>query len=198
MEFSERQQDIIEKALELIATGGIQNLTIKNLAGAIGVSEPALYRHFVNKYAILDAILESFKDTASEVLEEESKYKKSSLEKIENFIMDRYRRAVSNPNMAKVMFSEEIFQDDKRLAAKVLDIMHSHKDKMHKIIVEGQEKGEIRDDFDTLALFRIIFGPVRLLIKQWCLSGNKFDLVKEGGELWNVARTMIQSEHSSD
>ena len=192
MEYTDRQNEIINKAVELIANGGIQNLTIKNLAKAIGVSEPALYRHFANKYAILDAILESFREVAFEVLKNEEASGGSSLDKIGHFINDRYNRAVSNPNMAKVMFSEEIFQDDPRLAEKVLQIMHSHKESIHRIIKVGQEKGEIRDDFDSLALFRIIFGPVRLLIKQWCLSNFAFDLIKEGDALWKATEKMIK------
>jgi hypothetical protein len=75
--------------------------------------------------------------------------------------------------------------------------MHSHKDKIHEIIIEGQERGEIRCDFDTLALFRVIFGPVRLLIKQWCLSGCRFDVVHEGDALWQVTKKMIKSENSA-
>jgi len=191
MDLTARQQEIIEKAYELIATGGIQSLTIKNLAGAIEVSEPAIYRHFSSKYEILDALLENFKVCASEVLAEEGCRDIASLDKVEHFILDRYERAELNPNMAKVMFSEEIFQDDPRLSTKVLRIMHSHKDVIYKIIAEGQVSGEIRGDFDALIIFRIIFGPVRLLIKQWCLSGFGFNLKSEGTLLWEATRKMI-------
>ena len=44
--FSDRQIEIMEAATARIDTYGIQNLTIKNLAADIGLSEPALYRHF--------------------------------------------------------------------------------------------------------------------------------------------------------
>jgi AcrR family transcriptional regulator len=192
MEYTERQNEIVNKAVDLIANSGIQSLTIKNLSGAIGVSEPALYRHFANKYAILDAVLESFREVASEVLKKEADGEDGSLVKIGHFIQDRYKRADENPNMAKVMFSEEIFQDDPRLAAKVLQIMHSHKESIHRIIQEGQNNGEIRADFDSLVLFRIIFGPLRLLIKQWCLSNFAFDLLKEGKSLWKATEIMIK------
>ncbi|MCK5088225.1 MAG: helix-turn-helix transcriptional regulator, partial [Melioribacteraceae bacterium] len=46
---TKRQAEIIDESIKLIADKGIQGLTIKNLSKAIGVSEPAIYRHFENK-----------------------------------------------------------------------------------------------------------------------------------------------------
>ena len=47
--FSDRQIEIMEAATQRIDHYGIQELTIKNLASDIGVSEAALYRHFKSK-----------------------------------------------------------------------------------------------------------------------------------------------------
>jgi len=69
--------------------------------------------------------------------------------------------------------------------------MRSHKDKMHGVIARGQSSGAIRADVDSLSLFRTIFGGMRLLVKQWCLSGFAFDLLKEGEELWKAQRRLI-------
>lgn len=60
-EITERQQEIINVSLELIAESGIQSLTIKNLAKKIGFAESAIYRHYENKIQILLAILDFFK-----------------------------------------------------------------------------------------------------------------------------------------
>jgi AcrR family transcriptional regulator len=194
MELSKRQKEIIDISIGLIAESGIQNLTIKNISQAIGISEPAIYRHFKNKFEILDTLLETFQEVSIGVLDYEEHQDQDSLTKICHFICDRYRRCAENPKLAKVMFSEENFQDDERLSKKVLMIMHSHKDKMHKAITAGQENGEIRNDIDALSLFRIIFGPMRLLIKQWCLSGFAFDIQSEGRKLWLAEEKMISTE----
>ena len=191
MRLSERQNEIIDKSVELIAVSGIQNLTIKNLARSVGVSEPAIYRHFDSKFDILDAILDRFIYIASDVLDSEEIKKIEPLDKIGYFLKDRYKRCMQNPKLAKVMFSEELFQDDERLSKKVLMIMHSHKEKMHYIISEALENGTIRNDIDSTSLFRIIFGPMRLLIKQWYLSGYMFDLLVEGEKLWETEKKLI-------
>ena len=194
MKLSKRQNEIIEISIGVIADNGIQSLTIKNIASAIGISEPAIYRHFKSKFDILNTILDTFQEISLGVLETEDAQQIGSLDKIGHFIADRYRRCAENPKLAKVMFSEESFQYDERLSMKVLKIMHSHKEKMHKVITEGQKNGEMRNDIDTLSLFRIIFGPMRLLIKQWCLSSFAFDLQAEGEKLWQATIKMTGTE----
>ncbi len=194
MDLTSRQQEIIDVSISLIADKGIQSLTIKNISQTIGISEPAIYRHFKNKFEILLTILDSFEIIAADVLNSEDIKNLSSLGKIEFFLLDRYTRCAENPKLAKLMFSEENFQDDERLANKVLSIMHAHKSAMHKVISAGQNLGEIRDDIDSISLFRIIFGPMRLLIKQWGLSGCRFNLVEEGKKLWEAEKKILTKD----
>lgn len=194
MNLTNRQQEIIEAAIGLIADNGIQNLTIKNIAGKLGITEPAIYRHFESKFDILYALLDSFEEISSGILHQVATQEMAPLAKIEAFIFDRLSRMVANPKMAKVLFAEELFQDDERLAAKVMKIMHGHKDIINSIVEAGKTDGTIRTDIDSVTLFRIIFGPVRLLIKQWTLSGFGFNLEKEGRKLWDADLKLLQGK----
>ena len=88
--FSERQQQIVETAIKLIADKGIQNLTTKNLAKEIGISEPALYRHFSSKLEILKAVITNFQIKMQPALEKLNK-SVNSLNKIESFILEHLK-----------------------------------------------------------------------------------------------------------
>ncbi len=79
---TERQKEIVEAALELITTKGIQGVTIKNLAKKIGITEPAIYRHFKSKTEILLSILNSFKDMAIMLSRLMGAYEATAIEKI--------------------------------------------------------------------------------------------------------------------
>ncbi|MCK4529791.1 MAG: TetR/AcrR family transcriptional regulator, partial [Candidatus Marinimicrobia bacterium] len=59
---TERQTQILNSSMELIADKGIQGFTIKNLSEKIGITEPAIYRHFESKTDILNTILNNFKE----------------------------------------------------------------------------------------------------------------------------------------
>jgi len=185
-ELSERQKEILEKAIKIIANDGIQNLTIKNLSKAIGVTEAALYRHYDSKHSILISILDLF--------EEFSKTNQSGkgLKGIENFIMDRYNKFISNPELAKVMFSEAIFIYDKDMSERMRLIIHGHRKELELLIEEAKSNNEISDAIDTKSLFRMIIGSMRLLVTQWCFNEYGFDLKKEGKILWNNINNLIK------
>ncbi len=68
---TERQIEIINVALELISEKGIQGLTIKNLAKKIGITEPAIYRHYDSKTDILIAVLDLFKQNTELLYEKQ-------------------------------------------------------------------------------------------------------------------------------
>ena len=55
---TERQQEIWDHAIALISEKGIQGLTMKNLSKRLGISEPAIYRHYENKIDILVSLLD--------------------------------------------------------------------------------------------------------------------------------------------
>ena len=52
------RQDIVTAALPLLAEHGIDGLTMKAVADALGISSPALYHHFENRDALLDRLAE--------------------------------------------------------------------------------------------------------------------------------------------
>lgn len=185
-----RQEQIVTKAIELMAQGGIQNVTIKNLALAIGISEPALYRHFKNKQAILLGILDAFEEVSCAVLSSLDPAN-TALERIHLFVFDRYARFKANPALAKLMFSEAAFEFDPVLSKRLLKIMHRHRDVLIKVIQEGQRCQEFRADVGEKELFRIVIGSTRLVIQQWILSDYAFDLEVEGTRLWSALEKLL-------
>ena len=180
MKYSKRQYEILNKSIKLIAEKGIQSLTIKNLSKSIGITEPAIYRHFENKFEILKAILSLFKD------EIESNYSHlkspgfSPLEKLEKIFDFHIEKFNSNPHYASVIFSEELFKNDPKLATIIEKIMLFNIEKTKKIIQEGQKTGEIRNDIKTEELAIIFLGSLRLLVKEWVQGNFKSDLLKKG------------------
>lgn len=188
MKQTERQREIVEEALRLAAEGGLANVTIRKLADALGITEPAIYRHFASKAEIVKAMIRSFEFASDETI---AKIPRQGLAGLEAFIFSRFELAAKNPPLAKVMFAEELFMGEPEYAEMILHMMHSHRDALRRMFLEARESGEIRSDIEPDMLFRIVFGPVRLLIKQWGMSGHAFDLEQTGAELWKSMKTLL-------
>jgi len=188
-ELTERQKEILENAIKIIANDGIQNLTIKNLSKSVGVTEAALYRHYDSKHSILLAILDLF-DEFSKTHADIS----TGLKGMRSFVMNRYENFMVNPELSKVMFSEAIFINNEELSERIRLIIRRHRKEMEVMIEEAKSKNEIIRSIDTKSLFRMIIGSMRLLVTQWCFNNYTFDLKKEGEILFNNIENIIKAE----
>ena len=55
----DRKAQILHEATRLFSDAGYDKVTIKQLADACSITEPALYRHYASKEAIYDTVLDS-------------------------------------------------------------------------------------------------------------------------------------------
>ena len=190
---TERQKEILDAALDLISQKGIQGLTIKNLSKKIGISEPAIYRHYENKIEILLKILDLFKESSGRIFEDELRHELGAIQKIEFLFSRHFSKFAENPTLVSVVFSEEIFRSEPVLIEKIAEVINRNSQILRKIIVDGQERGEVRSDLEAGHIAIIIMGSLRLFVKQWQFSGYKFNLEKEGRKLIDSIKLLIKN-----
>lgn len=192
--YTNRQKEIIEASLLLINEKGIQGLTIKNLAAAIGVTEPAIYRHFENKIEILIAILNFYLSESEEILKVELQTNASSVEKIEHLYRKHFLKFSNLPALVSVVFSEELFRNETILMEKIAEIINrTHRD-LTAIVVAGQQNKEIRTDIGAKELTVIIMGTLRMLVKKWHMSNYAFNLIEEGESIIESMKKIVLAQ----
>jgi AcrR family transcriptional regulator len=193
MEITERQQQIINVSLELIAESGIQSLTIKNLAKKIGFAESAIYRHYENKIQILLAILDFFRQNTAMFFINQLNSNANALQKIETLFQNHFVKFTASPSLVAVIFSEEIFRNEKELSEKVTEIMNGNTANLKTIIETGQNAGEIRADIEAAHMAVIILGSLRMSVKKWQMSNYNFSLIEKGAEFTNSIKELIKN-----
>jgi AcrR family transcriptional regulator len=191
MELTARQKEIVEVAIKLIHEGGIQHVTMKNLAHALRISEPAIYRHFQNKTDILLSMLEQFKQRSGNHLQRARALNESGIKQLEMIFLEHSGQFTAHPHMSAVVFSEEAFQDNSQLSEKIFSVMTLAHDTIVEIIDSAQQHGEIRDDLPKEHLALMILGALRLMVKRWRLSNYAFDLREESQRMWASLNTLL-------
>lgn len=191
---TERQEEIIETALELIDTEGIQGLTIKNLSKRIGISEPAIYRHFDNKIHIITTVLEMLKKDSESIFDLKISENENAVEKISDLFKSHFTLFVNKPVLASVIFSEELFKNETVLKEKVNEVITHNNEILVSIINSGQEKNEVRQDIKAGDLAILIMGTLRLFVKKWQVSGLSFNLEMEGNRIIEMIKTLIENK----
>ncbi|OFW58703.1 MAG: hypothetical protein A2133_08305 [Actinobacteria bacterium RBG_16_64_13] len=62
---AERQREIVEATVQLLAKYGVHGTTVSRIAAAVGIARGALYQHFPNREAVLEAALASMGERSS-------------------------------------------------------------------------------------------------------------------------------------
>ena len=193
--FSERQMEIMEAATARIDTYGIQSLTIKNLAADIGLSEPALYRHFKSKNDILRGLLIYFiTGMKNRIKNIPVNPEATAADELKAIFNSQLQTFTNKPAIVSVIFAESIFHYDEGLTQKVSEIM----DFMHQYVKANIEKGQKEETYNKLigasTLTTIILGGMRLTVLKWKISGHKSDLMKDGTTVLEGILEMIENK----
>jgi len=172
--------------MELISEQGIQSLTIKNISKKVGISEPAIYRHFDSKTAILLAILDLFIENNKQIFKTEVIEKADIREIIDGLFHKFVDTFLSHPHLISVVFSEEIFRNNTIFRKKTKSIIDGNYEILITLIKKGQKNGQIVSDLDPKALTTLILGSLRLCVKRWQMDNYTFDLKRESNKLKNT------------
>ena len=181
-----RQNEILDAALHLIAEKGIRNLTIRHLSQAMHITDAALYYYFQDKLAIIQALVSRFEGDADAV---EGNLRGWAA--VEAALIHRTELVLATPDLARVVFAEELFQGDPEVEQILFGMMQRHRKAMLIHFKEAEEAGEIRSGIPENTLFRLVLGPLRLLIKQWGMSGFAFDLREERQHLLDSMKMLL-------
>lgn len=194
-EFTDRQIEIMEAATNRISKFGIQNLTIKTLAEDIGLSEPALYRHFKSKNQILWSLLEYFKtEMENRIQSILLKTTTSEADKLRAIFNSQLQTFVQKPAIVSVIFAESIFHYEENLSNKVSEIMDMMQNYVKSNIKQGQENGQYNKLMGASTLTTILIGAIRMTVLKWKLSGHKSDLIKDGKAVLGGILKMIEKK----
>ena len=174
----ERQDMIIDEAIKIIHNSGYQSLSIRELAKQVKISEPAIYRHFLNKEDIILGILNRMFDF-DHLLNKDIESTTSSKDKIKHFILFHFQFLENNHEMTSVLFAEDMFNQSEILRNRFSFMIQKRKSLLLKILEEAEDAGEILA-IDIKELLSIILGTIRVIVLEWRLSNFNFSLLERG------------------
>ncbi|HRQ54816.1 MAG: TetR/AcrR family transcriptional regulator [Ignavibacteriaceae bacterium] len=174
----QRQDMIIDEAIKIIHTSGYQSLSIRELAKQVKISEPAIYRHFLNKEDIILGILNRMMDF-DHLLEKDILKQKTTQEKIRHFISFHFDFLEKKKEMTSVLFAEDMFDQSEILRQRLMFIIQKRKNLLNTILDTSKTNGEMIE-IDNKDVVSIILGLIRMIVLEWRLSNFTFSLSERG------------------
>ncbi len=136
-----RQEQIKKAVLEIIADEGLHNLSTRNLAKKIGLSEGAIFRHFSTKRDIIKGIMD---DVANDLIGSLRNIVISPVkteEKLFNYLCKNVKYLKENRGITILLFSEATHLGDKELKEKLNQILAEQKQFIIKMVKDGGAEG---------------------------------------------------------
>ncbi len=136
-----RQEQIKKAVLKIIAEEGLHNLSTRNLAKRIGLSEGAIFRHFSTKRDIIKGIMDDVAGDLVGTLRNIALKPEKAEEKLFNYLCRNVTYLKENRGITILLFSEAAHLGDKELKDKLNQILTEQKHLIVKIVNDGIAEG---------------------------------------------------------
>lgn len=180
---SERRQEIIEAMLRLAVEVGPDRLTTQAVADAVGLTQPAIFRHFPTRAALWLGVAEEISARMRARWAEAAALEgPSPLADVRRLALAQMGVIAAEPSILAIVFSHELRVADAALAAVFRGLMADLAAHFVRLFTRlGPALSPSPGDAALLVL-----GLLQGLALRWSLAGRGFDLVAEGTRLLDL------------
>ena len=167
---------IIEAAWRLFYRQGYDDTTVEEIIEESGTSRGSFYHYFQGKDALLSTLSDVFDQKYDELMEtidpEQDRFEQLMYLNRELFAM--IENSISLDLLARLYSSQLVTRGDKSL----MDRNRTYYRLLRQIVLQGQERGELRGDVTVNEMVRAYALCERALIYDWCLSAGDYSLTQ--------------------
>ncbi len=185
------RRKLYDTAIALFLSKGYNKVTVDEICANAGASKGAFYTHFTSKYQIVVEGILTLGDYYRLTILPQIAGLKPGSEKILAFMrmMLRYTKELGKSSI-QIVFYTQIGSDPKYTAIMTnkwpLYMM------IHQLVMEGQEKGDLRNDLSGEQITQVIMHNIRGILYDWGLSTSEFDIEEAAEDLIKILATGFQ------
>ena len=165
---------IISAAWKLFYEQGYENTTVEEIIEDSGTSKGSFYHYFEGKDTLLSSLSflfdEKYEELESELDPEEDRF--ASLLYLNRQLFAYIENSVSLELLGRLLSSQLITRGDKHL----LDHNRIYYRLLRRLCLEGQQRGEIRQDITVNEFVKAYALAERALMYDWCLCNGEYSL----------------------
>ncbi len=167
-----RRATTVQAVLDLAATDNPANITTSAIAKRMHITQGALFRHFADKEAIWQAVIEKVTRSMLARVDEAARTAKSPLAALEGVFMAHIESHMRRAGVPRIVFGELQRADDTLAKRMVRKFMEQYVKKLQAFIEQGKVEGELDLALDAKAAATMFVGMVQGLVVQSLVSGN--------------------------
>lgn len=167
-----RRAATVEAVVELAAEQNPSEITTAAIAKRMGLTQGALFRHFRNKDAILQAVMQWVAERLMSRVEKAVQAAPSPLAALKAMFMAHVDFVVEHPGVPRMLFGE--LQRAEQTAPKrmVQNLISRYGERLRQVLEQGKSCGELDARLDTEASATLFIGTIQGLVMQSLLAGD--------------------------
>jgi TetR/AcrR family transcriptional regulator, fatty acid metabolism regulator protein len=163
----DKRRILIDAAVRVFARRGYHAARVGDIAEEAGVAHGLLYHYFRSKEELLETIFrETWRDVLAAVrsVEETDEPAPERLAGVAKILLRAWRR---DPDLVRVLVREVTRSSHLQKSIDEIDQAFAG---LERIIVRGQEKGELRADVDPRMASYVFYGALEEILTGWVLG----------------------------
>lgn len=180
-----RRQQIVDIIRNIISSKGIEYVTISEIAGKIGTTKGAIYRHFKSKRDILSLLIDNIEETLMEALDS-AMVEKDPIQNLKNILFAQLILAKNRRKTSFVVIMGAIQFSDPFIRKKILKLIQKYLRRIEKLLLSAIGLGLLKRDIDPKISAIVFMGLIQSTITVWSYKNFNFVPQKIHTHLWNV------------
>lgn len=168
----ERRAVTVEAVVSLAAEQNPNDITTAAIAKRMGLTQGALFRHFPNKDAILQAVMKWVADRLLTRVDKALQTAHSPLAALEAMFMAHVEFVIEHPGVPRMLFGELQRAEETGPKRMVQALLHRYGERLRRLLEEGKTLGELDAHLDTEASIILFIGTIQGLVMQSLLASD--------------------------
>lgn len=180
----ERKAEVISAALKLADEYGPDRVTTDTLAGAVGLTQAGLFRHFPKKQDIWESVAEYIGHQMQKRWASTGRRLHDTPEqRLIRLVLGQLRLIQSFPAIPALLFSRELMVENKRLRTIFTGFLGRFHEHLKNCVADAQDAGLFRADLNADDVAYLLIALIQGLAVRWSVNDRRFSLLKEGERL---------------
>lgn len=190
---AERRAITVETVIALAGEQNPSDITTEAIARRMGLTQGALFRHFANKDAILQAVMEWVAERLLARIDRAVRGEDSPLAALEKMFMAHTEFVAEHPGIPRMLFGE--LQRGEATPAKrmVQELIRCYGQRLNRLLNQGKARGELDAGLNAEAAATLFIGSIQGLIMQSLLAGDVGRIRREAPGVFAIYRRGIRS-----
>lgn len=178
-----RKQQIVETVLELVATHGTEAVSFQLIADRIGVTQPAVFRHFPTKEALWLAVMDWLEQHLVGIYMLADEADEAALVVLGGMFLQHIRLIERYPALAKLVFSDHLRLQFPSLQVRFGTIHKGYMARLSAVLERAKSDGSVSETVDPKDAATMFLSLVQGLGFQFAIARVQGGVQREAERL---------------